>query len=230
MGKIFFILPFFLLLFANAEKAEAQGVSFSFFFPNNGEMAAPVPPVALRGLGLKFGDHIGLSTGITWYRITGMGVKGVPFEQKNSVMGTMDNFMIPAKLNIIIPLGHTELRFSGGAFTYFNTRFDIRRSRLERALAQHYGRDLLKGNFHKSNKMGFGWTAGATYTYFYKGEIGIKFGANYLSGSSDLDLHGSYRSVPKGGGPIEREEFSFPDSELDYRGWEFSIGIVVKQE
>ena len=228
--KFALFLSLIFLGLLSTKESDAQGASFSFFFPKNGEMAAPVPPVAIRGLGVKFGDHVSLSTGITWYRLTGMGVKNVPFEDKSSIMGPVDNFMIPGRLELIIPIGHTEIRVGGGAFTFFSPRLDVRKARLEEALMDHYDKTLLKGNFHHDNNWGLGWMLGATYTYYIKGKTGIRIGGNYLMGSSDLGLRGSYRSVEGKGGSVQKERFSFPDSELDHSGWEFSIGVVVKQE
>ena len=93
MKKLLFILLFVTL--ASSAKAQDVGLSFSYFIPKNGYFSVPVTPFSIRGVGFDLTRFFAIESGFTLYRMSGMGVKGMPYESKNPLIGPFFSLMVP---------------------------------------------------------------------------------------------------------------------------------------
>lgn len=213
------------------KKSSAQdfGASFSYFFPRNGQFSVPVAPLSIRGLGLKFGDNFSLTTGISLYRVSGMGVTGVPFEQRNSIIGPSLPLMMPLQANIIISSGPNVYKFRGGVFGFYNFGTEINHGNLDRALLEHTGWESLNSRVGVESNFGSGYIVGFDYINYIRENIGIKLGGSYLMGGADIKMKGNYTGFPESGDELHYVPVDYPDSRLDFTGLELTIGVVVKQ-
>ena len=93
MRKLILIL---ILVFASLiMKGQDFGLSFSYFIPKNGYFSVPVTPFSIRGVGFDITRFFAIESGFTLYRISGMGVKGLPFESKSPLIGPFFSMMVP---------------------------------------------------------------------------------------------------------------------------------------
>ena len=90
------LIVFFLYLIPN--QARSQGVSFSYLIPTNGYISAPVSPFSLRGIGLEFGDYLGVTTGGTLYYMSGLSMEDLPFANDKPFTGPHFSVLVPAQL------------------------------------------------------------------------------------------------------------------------------------
>ena len=95
MRKLLIILCF--LLSSSALKAQDFGLSFSYFIPKNGYFSVPVTPFSIRGVGFDLNRFFAIESGFTLYRISGMGVKNLPYESKNPLIGPFFSLMVPLR-------------------------------------------------------------------------------------------------------------------------------------
>ncbi|MCZ6522141.1 MAG: hypothetical protein O6848_11660, partial [Bacteroidetes bacterium] len=96
---------------------------------------------------------------------------------------------------------------------------------LDRALRDYQMWDVLNSDFTYDDKPGWGWQAGAEYIFYITQQFGITLGASYFAGGSDLNMRGSYRGGVDGTN-FETVTASFPESRLDFTGWEISVGAL----
>src|SRR5258706_16445185 len=101
-----------------ATNAQQVGLSFSYFVPRNGYFSTPVSPFSLRGVGINFNKYLGVQTGATLYRMSGMNIVGLPFESKEPLLGP--NFTIFVPVELVFQLKGKQLQFDikGGGFFF----------------------------------------------------------------------------------------------------------------
>ena len=94
-------------------------------------------------------------------------------------------------------------------------------------IAYHEGYQNLNSELTFENKPGSGWTAGGEFVYYINKTTGIQIGCNYIRAESKLNLKGSYAGYK--GQNYNFKEVQYANSKLDYRGLEFSVGVIIKK-
>ena len=224
MRKIVFTL--LLGLSISSLKAQDLGLSFSYFIPKNGYFSVPVTPFSIRGVGFDINHFFAIESGFTLYRISGMGVKDLPFESRKPLIGPFFSIMIPLEAVITFNFDNQAIKLKGGGFIFYNFDTKINQGNLDRELKQHLNWEVLNTDFSVKNNLGYGYHFGAEYIIYFSNKFGISLEAYYLSGQSPLDMKGSYSGVPTDGDNIETVQADWNDAVLDFTGYELSIGIL----
>lgn len=224
MKKLFVILSF--LIFTSTASAQDIGLSFSYFIPKNGYFSVPVTPFSIRGVGFDLNRFFAIESGFTLYRISGMGVKGLPYESKKPLIGPFFSLMVPLEAVITFNFDNQAFKIKGGGFLFYNFNTKINEGNLDRELREYLEWEVLNSDFSVKNNLGYGYHFGAEYIIYFSKKFGISLEAYYLSGSVPLDMKGTYSGVPSNGDNIKTEEIELPNAELDFTGYEFSIGIL----
>lgn len=212
------------LLFTNKIQAQQMGVSFSYFLPKKGYFSTPVSPISFRGLGVDVTNWFALETGITLYRMSGLHVKGVPFESNKPFIGPNFTFLVPAE-GVIQLIGQSqEFRIRGGVFFFAGLGNKLKEGNIDRAIRDYENWEVANSSFQFKSKPGWGTIFGAEYVFYYKNQFGISLGANYLIGDSKLNLTGSYTGGTTAG--LTTVSADYPDSKVDLTGFELSLGII----
>lgn len=224
MRKIVFTL--LLGLSISSLKSQDLGLSFSYFIPKNGYFSVPVTPFSIRGVGFDINDFFAIESGFTLYRISGMGVKDLPFESKKPLIGPFFSIMVPLEAVITFNFDNQAFKLKGGGFIFYNFDTKINQGNLDRELKQYLNWEVLNSDFSLKNNLGYGYHFGAEYIIYFSNKFGISLEAYYLSGQSSLDMKGSYSGVPTDGDNIETVQADWNDATLDFTGYELSIGIL----
>ena len=224
MKKLLIII--FLLHASSAIRAQDFGLPFSYFIPKNGYFSVPVTPFSIRGVGFDLNRFLAIESGFTLYRISGMGVKGLPYESKNPLIGPFFSLMVPLELVVTFNFDNQAIKLKGGGFAFYNFDTKINEGNLDRELREYLEWEVLNSDFSVSNNLGYGYHFGAEYIVYFSKKFGISLEAYYLSGSSPLDMKGSYKGIQNDGDLILEESADFPDSALDFTGYELSIGVL----
>ncbi|MEY3405144.1 MAG: hypothetical protein RL161_574, partial [Bacteroidota bacterium] len=98
--------------------AQDFGLSFSYFVPRNGSFSTPVSPFSIRGLGVDFGKVISLETGASLYRMSGLNIIGLPFENVEPMAGPNLTLLIPGEIVFRLRGKKAEFNVNGGGFVY----------------------------------------------------------------------------------------------------------------
>ena len=224
MKKIcFFIIFLSLTLTINAQDF---GLSFSYFIPKNGYFSVPVTPFSIRGVGFDLNRFFAIESGFTLYRISGMGVKDMPYESKNPLIGPFFSLMVPLEGVITFNFENQAIKLKGGGFLFYNFDTKVNEGNLDRELKEYLGWEVLNSDVSVKNNLGYGYHFGAEYIIYFSQKFGISLEAYYLSGAAPLDMKGSYTGIPSDGDNLVTEAVDFPDAALDFTGYEFSIGIL----
>lgn len=217
-------LPITVLLLALSVMCSAQefGLSFSYFLPKNGYFSAPISPFSLRGVGFDINRFIALETGASLYRMSGLGMKGLPFKTKQPLIGPNFTIFVPAELVFMLKGNNIQFDIKGGGFVFYGFGQKINYGNLDRALRDFEGWDVANATVSFNNHPGFGYHFGAELTFYVTGQIGISLETNYLVGESEFPLTGSYTG---GTLSVETKSIDFTDARIDLTGLEFSIGV-----
>ncbi len=207
-------------------KSQDFGLSFSYFIPKNGYFSVPVTPFSIRGVGFDLNRFFAIESGFTLYRISGMGVKDLPYESKNPLIGPFFSLMVPLEAVITFNFDNQAFKLKGGGFLFYNFDTKINEGNLDRELKEYLGWEVLNSDFTVNNNLGYGYHFGAEYIIYFSKKFGISFEAYYLSGSSPLDMKGTYKGIPTDGDMIVEEPADFKDAQLDFTGYELSIGVL----
>lgn len=216
-----------LLLSVNIHlKAQDLGLSFSYFIPKNGYFSVPVTPFSLRGVGFDLTNYFAIESGFTLYRISGMGVRDLPWESTSPLVGPFFSLMVPLEGVITLNFNNSAFKIKGGGFAFYNFDTKINEGNLDRELREYLEWEVLNSDFTVKNNIGFGYHFGAEYILYFSDKFGLSFEAYYLSGYSVLDMKGSYKGVPTNGDLIQEQTIELPDAKLDFTGYELSIGVL----
>ncbi|MDN5217390.1 hypothetical protein QQ020_35275 [Fulvivirgaceae bacterium BMA12] len=209
---------------SNQLKAQEIGVSASFFIPKNGYFSAPISPISFRGFGINITDYLSVETGVTLYRMSGLNVKSLPFESKKPLIGPTFTLLVP--LELVLEFGNNDhvFRIKGGGFTFFNFDQKINEGNLDRALIPYTGWQVANSDFEADNNIGFGIHFGGEYIFYLKNNFGISMGGYYYIGQAEVNLSGTITGGDETG--INIMETAFPGSEVDFTGFEISLGIL----
>jgi hypothetical protein len=223
---IFLILP----LTVNKATAQDVGLSFSFFFPKNGEFSTPISPFSFRGAGFNLNQYIGVESGFTLYRMAGMNVKDLPFESEKPILGPNFTLFIPLELVLTAPFSQAEFSIKGGGFGFYSFGNKINHGHLDRAIAADKGYQLVNSEYEGENKAGFGFHFGGEIMLYVFQNFGLSLEANYLIGGADFPMSGSYTALDENNQIIEvtDADAAFPDARIDMTGLELSIGVTMQ--
>ena len=205
-------------------KAQEIGVSASFFIPKDGYFSTPISPISFRGYGINITDYFSVETGITLYRMSGLNVKSLPFESKKPLIGPTFTLLVP--LELVLEFGNDShvFRIKGGGFTFFNFDQKINEGNLDRALIPYTGWEVVNSDFDTDNNIGFGIHFGGEYIFYLKSNFGISLGGSYYIGQAEVNLSGTVTGGDETG--VSTIERTFPGSEVDFTGFEISLGIL----
>ena len=218
----FFIL-ILLLVAAKNMKAQEFGLSFSYFIPKNGYFSTPISPFSIRGLGFNLNRFMAIETGGSLYRMSGLNVKGIPFESKEPLVGLNFTIFVPVELVFQLQAGNVEFDIKGGVFGFYGFDQKINYGNLDRALRTHENWEVANADVTFHNKPGYGYHAGAELTIYVTSQVGFSIETNYLMGESSLPLSGSYTG---GSASLETKPIDYADAQIDFTGLEFSIGLI----
>jgi hypothetical protein len=225
MRKLIFSILF--ISFAGMASGQDFGLSFSYFIPKNGYFSTPISPFSIRGLGFNIGDYLGVQTGASLYRMSGLNAIDMAFESKDPVLGPSFTLMVP--LEGVFQIGNNGWEFSikGGGFAFYSFDQKINYGNLDKAIRKHEGWDIANSDASIDNKLGLGYMFGIEYLVYITKQIGISLEGNYYIGGADLGLRGSYNGAALGGTvPSTPTVFDYKDSKVDFTGLEISIGII----
>jgi hypothetical protein len=220
-------LLFFLLLVTAFATTQAQnvGLSFSYFIPRNGYFSTPISPFSIRGIGVDLNKYIALETGASLYRMSGLNIKGLPFESKSALVGPNFTILVPAEIVFQFKGKKAEFDIKGGGFAFYGLGQKINYGNLDRALRAHNNWDIANSEVSFKNNPGFGYHFGAELTVHIKRQFGISLETNYLMGGAKFPLSGS---VIGGNinGTNQTQTIDYANAKIDFTGLEFSIGII----
>ena len=205
------------------------GMSFSFLFPQNNKFSTPISPLSIRGLGIKFGESVSISTGFTAYRMAESTISNLEFASKAPLLGPSVSFVIPFEMILKFKLNKSLiLKLNGGVFLFNNVGDAVNEGNLSLALATYYQYNLVQTDFEYQDKWGWGYQFGIQPIYFVTKQIGIAIKGNYYLGEADLDLSGTIKGWSDNEGYIESEA-SYKGN-LDFKGFELSLGVIYKNK
>ena len=202
------------------------GLSFSYFIPRNGDFSTPISPFSFRGVGVNLNRFVALETGITLYRMSGLGMKDIPFDSKHSMVGPNFTFFVPGEIVFQFPANGFEFDIKGGGFVFYGLNQKLNYGNIDRAIRMMEGWDVVNSQFSFKNGPGYGVHAGVELSVDLTRKFGVSFEVNYLMGASGLPLKGSYTGGLLGG-PNETKSVEYNDAKIDFTGLEFSIGVFM---
>jgi hypothetical protein len=149
-----------------------------------------------------------------------------PGNQKKPLIGPFFSLMVPLEGVITFSFNNSAFKLKGGGFAFYNFDTKINEGNLDRELMDYLDWEVLNSDFSVKNNIGLGYHFGAEFILYFTDKFGLSFEAYYLSGSSPLDMKGSYAGIPQNGDMIAQEIVEYPDARLDFTGYEFSIGVL----
>lgn len=224
MKKIFLVVIMGLVL-TFPSVAQNVGLSFSYFIPKNGYFSTPISPFSIRGIGVDLNRFIALETGASLYRMSGLNMKGLPFESKDPLLGPNFTILVPGELVFQLKGKGVELDLKGGGFFFYGFNQKLDYGNIDRALRKLEGWDVANSDLQYANHPGFGYLFGAELTFYVTNQFGISLETNYLSSQAKFPLTGTYTGGTLNG-INQTKQVDFQDAKVDFTGLEFSIGII----
>lgn len=224
--KRFFILMT-LSVCSWAAHAQNVGVSVSYFLPRNGYFSTPISPFSIRGIGINFTDFLGIQTGASIYRMSGLNMINLPFDSKEPLVGPNFTFYIPAELVFQLKGNRAELDIKGGGFVFYGVDQKLNYGNLDRALRSYQNWDVANSALSFQNNPGVGTHFGAEFTFYITNQVGISLEGNYLMGSSRMPLKGNVTGGNLNG-TLQSVAIDYADAKIDFTGYEISMGLVFK--
>lgn len=201
-----------------------QGVSFSYLIPKKGEIAAPISPFSIRGIGI--GKIVGIETGGSLYFIPGLPAKGLPFDSNKAIFGSQYAFLLPLQAFLNIPISRARIKFLAGGFGWYNISPKINNGNLDKALRQHTGWDVLTSTYQFENNIGWGLIGGIEFEFQITKNAALSFQTQYLNGYVNAPMTGSYAGGNIGN-PISSVDVDFTEAKASIEGLEISIGVSL---
>jgi hypothetical protein len=224
MKKLFLVLAL-IVGCISFSRAQEVGLSFSYFVPRNGYFSTPVSPFSLRGVGINFNKYLGVQTGATLYRMSGMNIIGLPFESNEPLLGPNFTLFIPVELVFQLKGKQIQFDIKGGGFAFYGFAQKLNYGNIDREIRQFQNWDVANSNLTYQNNPGFGTHFGGELTFYVTNQFGISFEVNYLMGSADIPLKGSAVGGTMNGS-LQTLPIDYADAKVDFTGLEFSIGLM----
>jgi hypothetical protein len=205
--------------------AQKVGLSFSYFIPKNGDFSTPISPFSIRGIGVKLNQFVELQTGASVYRMSGLNIKDLPFESKNSLLGPNFTILIPAELVIRLKRQRVEFDVKGGVFFFYGFGQNLNYGNIDRAIREYEKWDVANTDLTYENNPGFGYQFGAELTVPITHQVRVALGTNYLMGAARFPLKGIYTGGTLNHLP-ETKIVDYKEAKVDFTGLEFSVGLL----
>jgi hypothetical protein len=209
--------------FSLPSRAQDFGLSFSYFLPRDGYFSTPISPFSIRGLGFDFNRYLALETGASLYRMSGLNMKGLPFESKKPLVGPNFTIFVPVELVIQLQGSRVGLDIKGGGFFFYGFAQKLNYGNLDRAIRMYRQWQVVNSDFTFENHPGFGYHGGVELTVHVTDQVGVSIETNYLVGDSKFPLAGS---VTGGTDAIETADVRYDAAKIDFTGLEFAIGLI----
>jgi hypothetical protein len=223
--KIYLLALIFMLMYASAS-AQQFGLSFSYFIPKNGYFSTPISPFSIRGIGVNINRFMSLETGASLYRMSGLNIKGLPYESKEPLLGPNFTIFIPAELVFMLQGNRVEFDLKAGGFFYYGFDNKLNFGNFDRAIRDYEGWDVANADLQYKNQPGFGYHFGGELTVYVTSTVGVAFETNYLVGESKFPLTGEYTGGSAG--MISTVDVDYADAKVDFTGLEFSISLIFE--
>jgi hypothetical protein len=214
---------FLLISISTCVSAQEFGLSFSYFLPKNGYFSTPISPFSIRGLGVDLNRFIALETGASLYRMSGLNMKGLPFETKDPLVGPNFTILVPAEIVFQLKGSSVQFDIKGGVFGFYGFDQRINYGNMDRAIRKYEGWEVANSDLDFKNKPGWGYHGGVELTVYVTQQLGISLETNYLVGASKFPVKGSYTG---GDASLETKQVDYADAKIDLTGLEFSIGLI----
>ena len=212
------------LLFSTAAQAQQFGLSFSYFIPKNGYFSTPISPFSIRGIGVNLNRFMALETGASLYRMSGLSMKGLPFESSEPLMGPNFTLFVPAEFVIMLQGKQIEFDIKAGGFFFYGLGNKLNYGNFDRAIRSYEGWEVANADLSFDNHPGFGYHFGGELTVNVTSQVAVAFETNYLIGQAKFPIHGSY--IGGSAGSLETVDVDYADAKLDFTGLEFSISLL----
>lgn len=219
--KVYLILLFTGISVAGI--AQDFGLSFSYFIPKNGYFSTPISPFSIRGLGVDLNRYVAIETGASLYRMSGLNLKGLPFESKRALVGPNFTLLIPLELVFQLHGSRVDFDIKGGGFFFYGFDQKLNYGNLDRAIRASQQWQVANSDFAFDNHPGFGYHGGAELTIHVTSQVGVSIETNYFVGDAKFPLQGS---ITGGNTTIETIDASFEAAKIDFTGFEFSLGLI----
>lgn len=213
-----------VLSLISAIQAQEVGLSFSYFIPRNGEFSTPISPFSLRGVGFNINQFLAFETGASLYRMSGLAIMDMPFDSKNSLLGPNFTIFVPAELVLQLKGRQVQFDIKGGGFFFYGFDQNLNYGNFDRAFRKYKNWDVANGNLSFENNPGFGVHGGVELTIPITSQVSLSLETNYLIGSANFPIKGSYNGSNINGS--QQENVNFPNAKIDFTGLEFSIGLM----
>lgn len=224
MKKLFLVITLLASSFATLH-AQQVGLSFSYFVPRNGYFSTPISPFSLRGVGFNFNNYLGVQTGATLYRMSGLNMIDLPFDSKDPLLGPNFTLFVPAELVFQLNGQKVKFELKGGGFFFYGLDQKLNTGNFDRAIREYQKWDVVNSNLSFQNNPGFGTQFGAELTVYVTDQFGISFETNYLMGTASMPLKGNY-IAGNFAGPLQTLTADYKNAKVDFTGFEFSIGLI----
>ncbi|WHZ06396.1 MAG: hypothetical protein OJF59_000149 [Cytophagales bacterium] len=225
MKKIFSLLVAAGLSFT--AQAQNVGVSVSYFLPRNGYFSTPISPFSIRGVGINFTDYLGVQTGASLYRMSGLNMIDLPFDSKSPLVGPNFTLYVPLELVFQLKGNRAELDIKGGGFAFYGADQKLNYGNMDRSLRSYQSWDVANSDLSFQNNPGVGLQFGAEFTFYITDRVGLSLEGNYLAGTSKMPLKGSVTGGNMGG-QLQTVSINYPDAKVDFTGFEISMGLIFK--
>lgn len=204
-------------------KSQDFGLSFSYFIPRNGYLSTPISPFSIRGLGFDINRFLAIETGGSLYRMSGLNMKGLPFESKEPLVGPNFTILVPLELVLQLGGGRIEFDIKGGGFFFYGFAQKLNYGNFDRAIRDSEQWQVANSRFSFDNNPGFGYHAGAELTVYVTSQVGVSLETNYFVGEAEFPLEGSYTG---GSGSLETRQVEYRHAKIDFTGLEFAVGLI----
>jgi hypothetical protein len=219
----------FIILIVSSAQSRAQ-IGLSYFFPEHGTFSIPLAPLSYsQPITFKNFRYIKLIPGGTVYSIRGMSVTGLPANMPNNkpLIGPFYSVLVSFMPAISIPVKMVDLDFCGGYFGCYNISPKVMQGNMDKMLMSYEGWDACTSDIKMKNNISHGFVFGMSVSIWFNHEQqAVSPGLFYYIGGSKLDLKGNY----SGGAinqPVQTKEIEFPNSRLNYRGFEVQIAVQI---
>jgi hypothetical protein len=219
------LILFLVLASLSSATAQNVGLSFSYFIPRNGYFSTPISPFSFRGVGFDVNRFLAVETGFSLYRMSGLNMIDLPFESKQPLTGPNFTIFVPLELVLQFKGRQAQLDFKAGGFAFYGFDQKINYGNMDRALRKFEGWDVANAELNFKNNPGFGYHFGTELTVYVTQQFGISVECNYLVGTADFPLTGTYSGGTLGGSN-QTIQADFTEGKIDFTGLEFSIGVI----
>jgi hypothetical protein len=227
--KIIVVQAFVFCFWGMAEESHAQ-VGLCYFFPEHGTFSIPLAPLSYsQPITFKNFRYIKLIASGTVYSIGGMSVKGLPPEMPNTkpLVGPFYSILLSFMPAVSIPIKMVDLDLCGGYFGCYNINPKVMQGNMDKMLMNYEGWDACTSDIDLKNHITHGFVFGMSISIWFNHEKqAISPGLFYYLGGSKLNLNGTYTGG-KSGLSVETKSVDFPNSRLNYRGFEVQIALQL---